>query len=86
MLVVDRRDDLSAYAPGANRAEVQMDLERYHVDQFALESAFVPAQVAVEHPEDTRNNDEQGVACVTDTPGPDVLLKILLKRVWGVIG
>ena len=73
MLVVDRRDDLSAYAPGANRAEVQMDLERYHVDQFALESTFVPDL------EDTRNNDEQGVACVTDTPGPDVLLKILLK-------
>jgi hypothetical protein len=80
MLVVDRRDDLSAYAPGANRAEVQMDLE-HHTDQFALEAAFVPARVAVEHP---RNNNGHGVACVTDTPGPEVLLETLLKRVWGV--
>jgi hypothetical protein len=83
MLVVDRRDDLRNYAPGANRAEVQTELERHCVDHSALESTFLPAQVTVEHPDDTRISG-RGVACVTHTPGPEVLLQILLKRVWGV--
>jgi hypothetical protein len=85
MLVVDRRDDQTTYAPGANRAEVQAELERHLVDHDVLDSTTpaLPVQVAVERPDDTRESG-QGVACVTETPGPEALLKILLERVWGV--
>jgi hypothetical protein len=31
MLVVDRRDDVGAYAPGDNRSHVQQELDRLHV-------------------------------------------------------
>ncbi|RPD74261.1 nucleoside hydrolase [Lentinus tigrinus ALCF2SS1-7] len=51
MLVVDRRDDAGAYAPGVNRAEVQAELERHHFKHAgAYESTAVPAQVEVEAP------------------------------------
>ncbi|PIL36153.1 hypothetical protein GSI_01813 [Ganoderma sinense ZZ0214-1] len=49
MLVVDRRDDVGAYAPGANRAAVQAELERHHYPHAgAYESTAVPAQVEIE--------------------------------------
>ena len=82
MLVVDRRDDQNNYAPGANRAKVQAELERKLADHGPLESTAVPAQVAVDD-SDTRNTG-RGVACVIETPGQEVLLQILLGRVWGV--
>ena len=50
MLVVDRRDDPGAYAPGANRAQVQAELEK-HADfqpHGVLESNAIPARVEVE--------------------------------------
>ncbi len=48
MLVVDRRDDVGAYAPGANRAAVQAELERDHFPHAgAYESTAVPAQVEI---------------------------------------
>ncbi|KAG6812001.1 hypothetical protein H0H92_004966 [Tricholoma furcatifolium] len=71
MLVVDRRQDESAYSPGANRSKAQAELERKiqhgSWDTSALE-------------EDTR---PEGIQCVTETPGPSVLLSYLFGRVWG---
>ena len=128
MLVVDRRDDIGAYAPGANRAEVQAELDRHHFQHTgAYESTAVPAQVEVESPpprpptfnvvppnsiSSTSQQQQQafgvvtaseantptasaggqsganslagGVPCVTRTPGPAALVKLLLERVWGV--
>ncbi|KAF7375961.1 Inosine-uridine preferring nucleoside hydrolase [Mycena sanguinolenta] len=48
-LVVDRRDDGSAYAPGANRAEVQAELDKHNAHHGAWESTAVPALVETEH-------------------------------------
>ncbi|KAF8170255.1 Inosine/uridine-preferring nucleoside hydrolase domain-containing protein [Mycena galopus ATCC 62051] len=82
-LVVDRRDDLSAYAPGANRAEVQAELEKHSSHHGTWESTAVPALVETEHAPSTML--AQGVMCVHATPGPDTLLKLLTERVWGVV-
>lgn len=61
MLVVDRREDESAYPPGAIRSEAQKELES------TLKSV----------------SDNAGVFCITHTPGPATLLRLLLSRVWG---
>lgn len=83
MCVVDRREDESAYAPGANRAEVQAELERLDYDKRgSWESSALPAQVEVEN--FVEEKSQSGVLCVTETPGgPKALLKLLLARVWG---
>ncbi|KAK7057423.1 inosine-uridine preferring nucleoside hydrolase [Favolaschia claudopus] len=81
-LVVDRRDDVSAYAPGANRAQVQAELEKHKFQHGAWESTAVPALVETEHAPNAIL--PQGVLCVDGTPGPATLLKLLAKRVWGV--
>lgn len=89
MCVVDRREDAGAYAPGANRAEVQAELEKYHLHHSGqFESTALPAQVEVERASDAQppQHTEGGVACVYETPGPAVLLDLLLERVWGVTG
>ncbi|TFY67928.1 hypothetical protein EVJ58_g1321 [Rhodofomes roseus] len=89
MCVVDRREDPGAYAPGANRAEIQAELEKHHLHHSGpFESTALPAQVEVERASDAlpRNLTAGGVACVFETPGPEVLLKLLLERVWGVTG
>ncbi|KAJ7874718.1 Inosine/uridine-preferring nucleoside hydrolase domain-containing protein [Mycena olivaceomarginata] len=82
-LVVDRRLDLSAYAPGANRAEVQAELDKHSSPHGAWESTAVPALVETEQA--PRAVVAQGVICVHATPGPATLLKLLTKRVWGVV-
>ncbi|KAI0790769.1 nucleoside hydrolase [Abortiporus biennis] len=103
MLVVDRRSDQGAYAPGVNRAKVQAELERHHFKPpkgTFLESNAIPAQVEVEDsahahpPHDVSTitqglasaslDEEGGVYVVTNTPGPEKLLGLLLKRVWDV--
>ncbi|KAH9892548.1 nucleoside hydrolase [Cubamyces lactineus] len=89
MCVVDRRDDQGAYAPGANRAEVQAELERHHFQHAgAYESTAVPAPVEVESPPIIEGqlsvSHKGGVPCVTQTPGSAALVKMLLERVWGV--
>ncbi|KAF8813675.1 nucleoside hydrolase [Phlegmacium glaucopus] len=61
MLVVDRREDESAYPPGTNRSEAQKGLEDIH---FPI-------------------SDNAGVFCITHTPGPATLLRLLFNRVWG---
>lgn len=87
MLVVDRRDDEGAYAPGSNRAEVQAELEKHkfaHAGNF--ESTALPAQVEVEGQSQARALPDQatGVACVYETPGPAALVKLMLERIWGI--
>ncbi|KAJ4468317.1 Inosine/uridine-preferring nucleoside hydrolase domain-containing protein [Lentinula aciculospora] len=83
MVVVDRREDKTAYAPGANRAEVQAQLEKKHLfGGKNSESIALPAPVEIEpkKPE----SDHRSVWCVMETPGPEALLRTLLARVWGV--
>ena len=96
MLVVDRRDDPGAYAPGANRSEVQAALERARFAQThpgaLIESAALPARVEVELATKTaggdaaavHEGDAEGVWCVTETPGSAALVRLLFERVWGV--
>ncbi|KAK2467831.1 hypothetical protein APHAL10511_000126 [Amanita phalloides] len=79
MLVIDRRFDTTAYAPGANRSEVQAELDKRGIPHGIWESTALPAPVEVDHPEDAIIIGS-GVPCVTGTPGCMVLLKILLKR------
>ena len=79
MLVVDRRDDAGAYAPGDNRSHVQQELDRR---QILHEPAIVPAPVLVE---DTGGEKQDiGVFTVVETPGPHVCLELLLQRIWGI--
>lgn len=83
MLVVDRRADESAYSPGANRAEIQAELERRAFSHGDWESTALPVQVEVEQAAE-EGPVRPGVLCVHETPGPDVLLNILLQRIWGI--
>lgn len=84
MLVIDRREDESAYAPGANRAEVQAALDETKTRHGPWESTAMPAEVEVESNADVGKMIGARVNCVTTTPGPTVLLELLLQRVWGV--
>jgi len=84
MLVIDRRQDESAYAPGANRAEVQAELEKTAKEKGHHPHEDFPVQVQVESAAEVNKSDAAGVLCVTETPGPEVLLRMLLERVWGV--
>jgi len=83
MLVVDRRSDASAYAPGVNRAEVQSGRDKAALSHGNITSTTLPAQVEVEDAP-SKHIVESGVFCITDTPGPSTLLHLLLRRVWGV--
>jgi hypothetical protein len=85
MLVVDRREDQFAFSPGANRAEVQAEVARSHPGPSNLESTAVPALVEIERCKSDRNLAGAGVWCVTETPGSEVLVSLLLERVWGVV-
>lgn len=83
MLVVDRRDDQGAYAPGENRAEVQAELERTkftHAGNY--ESTALPVQVEVEQP--PQAVAQEGVTCIIRTPGTNNLEKLLFERIWGL--
>ena len=83
MLVVDRRDDVGAYAPGDNRSHVQQELDRLHVSHGPFESAVVPAPVLVDNV-GKKGKQDTGVFTVVKTPGPRVCLELLLQRIWGV--
>ncbi|EPQ57468.1 nucleoside hydrolase [Gloeophyllum trabeum ATCC 11539] len=85
MLVVDRRDDQGAYAPGENRAHVQAELERLKIAHGAFESSALPARVEVEDEAQTESiGDGDGVAVLTETPGAVALVNLLFQRIWGV--
>ncbi|KAI0812525.1 nucleoside hydrolase [Irpex lacteus] len=85
MLVVDRRDDEGAYDPGANRAAVQAELAKqgFH-SHGTLESNAIPAHVEVEVPPTSQTEKTPGIPVLVSTPGPEVLLKLMTERVWGV--
>ncbi|CCM01125.1 uncharacterized protein FIBRA_03173 [Fibroporia radiculosa] len=87
MLVVDRRDDEGAYAPGSNRAEVQAELEKHKfIHSGMYESTALPAQVEVEESAQTDPlpGHPSGVPVVYETPGPQALVQLMLERIWGV--
>jgi len=86
MLVVDRREDESAYAPGANRAAVQLELDKTTLSHATWESTALPAMVEVTDTTLATINSRvaSSVFCVTHTPGSDILLLLLLQRVWGI--
>ena len=83
MLVVDRRDDAAACAPGDNRSHVQQELDRLCDSDGPFESSAVPAPVLVD---DIGKKGWQGIGVYTvvETPGPRVCLELLLRRIWGV--
>lgn len=90
MLVVDRREDETAYTPGANRAMVQAELDRQkqgnpsEIDkkEDMPQDVVFPAEVFTEY-EHQHPTNIKGVPCVAHTPGPNALLELLLSRVWG---
>ncbi|KDR75339.1 hypothetical protein GALMADRAFT_227002 [Galerina marginata CBS 339.88] len=73
MLVVDRREDESAYPLGANRSEAQRDPNGVFHNTKLPETGINTTQVYL----------DQGILCIQATPGPDILLKLLLDRIWG---
>ena len=77
MVVIDRREDESAYPLGANRSEAQREPHDGHQSQRMGDSISK---------RDIRwdlNTDGLGIFCITQTPGPSMLLQLLLQRVWG---
>jgi hypothetical protein len=82
MVVVDRRDDIGAYAPGDNRSHVQRELDRLHLPHGPFESAVIPAPVIVDDASKQGKKDI-GVFTVVETPGPRACLELLLQRIWG---
>ncbi|KAF8621538.1 hypothetical protein AX15_007710 [Amanita polypyramis BW_CC] len=83
MLVVDRRGDTTAYAPGANRSEVQAAIDKLGIPHRTWESTALPTPMEVEFATTTKPI-ESGVSCVIRTPGRIALQRLLLERVWGV--
>ena len=83
MLVIDRRDDVEAYAPGGNRSYVQQELERLRVPHRPFGSAAVPAPVFVDNISG-KGKQDIGVFTLVETPGPRACLELLLQRIWGV--
>jgi len=82
MLVVDRRDDVGAYAPGDNRSHVQQELDRHHIPHGPFESAAVPAPVFTGVT--GKKEPDIGVFTVVETPGSRACLDLLFQRIWGV--
>ncbi|KAG1751646.1 nucleoside hydrolase [Suillus paluster] len=91
MFVTDRRDENTAYAPGLNRAEVQVQLDLLQLGNGVLESTALPARVELEDPALSAGGPDEvglerkrnGVGCLVETPGPSALLHLLTRRVWG---
>jgi len=77
MLVTDRREDESAYPLGTNRSEAQRGPHDGHHAQnmgYSISKRDNLWDLDAEGP---------GIFCITQTPGPSVLLQLLLQRVWG---
>ena len=77
MLVIDRREDESAYPLGANRSEAQREPH----DGHQVQSMGAPI-LKTDNCWDP-NAEGSGILCITQTPGPSVLLQLLMQRVWG---
>ena len=82
MLVVDRRDDVGAYAPGDNRSQVQHERDQHHIPHGPFESAAVPAPVLTGDTGGMRS--DIGVFTVVETPGSRACLDLLFQRIWGI--
>lgn len=78
MLVVDRRDDVGAYALGDNQSHMQQELDRHQT----LHEPVIPAPVLVEDID--KEKQDIGVFTVVETPDPPVCLELLLQRIWGI--
>lgn len=83
MLVVDRREGKSTDPLGANRAEIQAELEKHAFGHDNSKSAAPSDQIQVEQAVSARPV-KPGVLCVHETPGPEGLVNLILQRVWGV--
>lgn len=83
MLVVDRRDDVGAYAPGDNRSHVQQELDRLHASHGPFESTAAPAPVLMDDI-GKKGKQDNGVFTLVETPGPRACLELLLQRIWGI--
>jgi hypothetical protein len=68
MLVVDNQ---LAYPPGETRALTQEQL-----DKFGEEDPQADSTQPV--------GNSEGVLALVETPGQDAVVKVLLKRIWGV--
>jgi len=77
MLVVDRRDDVSAYPLGSNRSEAQREPHNGHVESNIFDRSDKVEIIS------GANTEISGVIVMHRTPGPDALLRLLLERVWG---
>ncbi|KAG2336169.1 hypothetical protein BDR05DRAFT_1006117 [Suillus weaverae] len=90
MFVTDRTEESTAYAPGANRAEVQAQPDLRQLGHGLLESTALPVRVNIEDPillaggqgeVGLEQRERKGVACLVETPGPSILLQLLTRRV-----
>ncbi|KAF8893859.1 nucleoside hydrolase [Infundibulicybe gibba] len=81
MLVVDRREDESAYVPGANRAD-QALLEKENSTNPGGHLGLTAVPVLDVEPLGS-NSRGKGVRCVVKTTGAHTMLSLLLERVWG---
>ncbi|KAF8497657.1 Inosine/uridine-preferring nucleoside hydrolase domain-containing protein [Gautieria morchelliformis] len=78
MLVIDRRVDEGNYELGDNRARVQ-----------ALKDSSIQGRSSVQlksKEELQKSVEAEGVIVVIESPGPQELLRLILKRIWGVEG
>ena len=75
MLVVDRRADEGNYKHGDNRAQVKA----------LKDGRYDSPSVLIEPKEQLQKGmDAQGVIVITDSPGPQELLRFIFQRIWGV--
>ncbi|KAF4621327.1 hypothetical protein D9613_000545 [Agrocybe pediades] len=72
MLVVDRREDESAYELGANRSEAQKEKDDLEHN----------AKLAEQQKSHIKGSTVTGIHVISETPGSQVLLEKLLNRVW----
>lgn len=85
MLVIDRRDK-SIYPHGENRAQV-VDKHCEHRHGKSIEDSEPVDSLNGRVNHDLLDGKKGcGVLCVTSTPGPEALLRLLFNRVWGVEG
>jgi hypothetical protein len=77
MLVVDRREDEGSFELGDNRARVQAlkdSIQGRSSVQLKSKERFQKSVQA------------EGVIIVIESPGPQELVRFILKRIWGVEG
>ncbi|TBU47641.1 nucleoside hydrolase [Dichomitus squalens] len=87
MFVIDRREDPSAYAPGANRAKVQAELDRLNFQHAGVyESTAVPAEVEVETPPVFKDRSHVHAQVSTGATATDTLNRPSDGQMNGVAG